>query len=85
MPEQESFGVAVQSMKRGAAMARASWVPRKLWIVVDVPEHEAPRFMIESGFGERRDRWQPSHTDLLADDWVEVPRPEGASKWGPTL
>lgn len=79
------FGYAIEHLRNGFAVARADWVERNLWIVLDRPDHEAPRFMIEDGNSERRDRWRPSHTDMLATDWVVVERPEGAQEWGPTV
>lgn len=79
-----SFGKAIEKLREDVAMAREGWIERGLWIVLDTPEHEAPRFMIEDSNSKRRDRWQPSHTDMLATDWCEVERPDEASEWEPT-
>lgn len=80
-----SFGGVLEKIRNGHAVARAGWLARKMWIVLDHPEHDHDRFVLEDGRAKRRDRWQPSHQDLLAFDWVVVARPDGAREWGPTL
>lgn len=65
------FGDAISTLKRGAKVCRASWVPRRFWIELRQAPHETPRFFIVDQHGAKP--WSPSHLDLLAEDWVEYP------------
>ena len=75
-----TFGLAIESMKKGAKVTRAGWNGKGLWLEyyqpmtdVDLP-YIRMSYPVHSGAYPKGARvpWLASQTDMLAEDWSIV-------------
>lgn len=74
-----NFGVALEALHNGDAVARENWNGKDMWIKLQVPDEPSkmtlPYLYIEYPAGHPaypegcRVPWLASQTDLLAKDW----------------
>jgi hypothetical protein len=76
MNEERDFGEALFALKNGHAVARKGWNSKGVFLMVQPPDAQIrimqPHLWIISPYGFRV--WVPTHTDLLAEDWLLVER-----------
>ena len=73
------FGRALELLKLDRTVARLGWCHPAQRIGLHEPDRKGPSndvvsvtFIYLRYQGGHRGPWCPTHTDLLADDWVEV-------------
>lgn len=71
------FGGALSLLKGGKRVGRLGWNGKGMWLKLQRPE-AGSKMTLPYIYMKTADNnlvpWLASQTDLLADDWVEVPR-----------
>lgn len=74
--EKHDIGWAVKQMVDGTRVARAGWNGKGMWLALQVPDANSkmglPYVYMRTAHGPLVP-WLCSQTDLLAEDWEEVP------------
>ena len=72
-----NFGTALESLKAGAKIYREGWNGKGLRLELQTPDENSkmtlPYIYMRTAQGDLVP-WLASQTDMLADDWMEVPR-----------
>lgn len=75
------FGVALYMLKRGHKVQRIGWNGKGMWLELQVPDEHSKMtlpyvFLCYPSDAQNtpgaRVPWQPSQTDMLANDWRKV-------------
>lgn len=70
------FGIALHLLKEGKRVSRAGWNGKHQWIELQEPDTMSkmtlPYLFIKTVQGDRVP-WLASQTDLLAEDWFQLP------------
>lgn len=75
MPEQFSFGRALELLKEGKRVARVGWNGQGMSLGIQNPdEHSMNRqsYIFIIPVGGQRVPWVASQPDMLSEDWIEV-------------
>jgi len=86
MPTEFSFSEALNILKKGGRLARAGWNGKGIFIELQTPDENSkmtsPYIYIDTT-GLQTDNvdapkslvpWLASQTDMLAEDWMELPK-----------
>lgn len=83
MTEQFDFGEALKRLKSGRYVQRNGWNGKGMWLGLQTPDANSkmtlPYIYIEYPVGHEaslqgsRVPWLASQTDLLSEDWIEIP------------
>jgi hypothetical protein len=65
------IGEAVTAMRAGRRLRRADWKAKGIWVALRPSELGPPVFCAKTS-AEDMLPWQPTHADLLAEDWERV-------------
>lgn len=75
------FGDAIRALKAGQRVARAGWNGKGMWLEIQRPDEGSKmtlpyvflNYPADGAFMPgARVPWQPSQTDVLAEDWAIV-------------
>jgi len=70
-----NFGVAIERLKEGSAVAREGWNGKGQYLDLQVPDEHSkmtlPYIAISTVTGDKVP-WLASQTDMLSEDWIEV-------------
>ena len=70
-----NFGSAIEALKSGDKVARASWNGKGMWLELQVPDAHSkmslPYIYMKTACGNNVP-WLASQTDMLSDDWCVV-------------
>lgn len=73
------FGSAITALKSGKRVSREGWNGKGMWLGLQSPDADSmmdlPYIYMRTVTGELVP-WLASQTDVLSDDWDEVPAPE---------
>jgi len=71
-----TFGDAVAAMKSGKRVARDGWNGKGMWLKLQVPDVNSKMtlpYIYMFTADKQQVPWLASQTDILSEDWVEVP------------
>lgn len=75
MHQTMNFGDAVLRLKAGGSVTREGWGCLAI-LCLQVPDANSkmsvPYMYLEVGASRERAPWSPTHTDLLAEDWLSL-------------
>lgn len=69
------FSEALTKLKKGLKVARKGWNGKGLFVEAQYPDDNSKMgnpylFIDASALGGTKNPWQPSQTDLFAEDWA---------------
>jgi hypothetical protein len=71
-----SFGDAIATLKSGGRVQRVGWNGKRQWLELQTPDAHSkmmlPYIYISTTVTGDLVPWQPSQTDVLADDWCQI-------------